>query len=147
MDPVTIATAAIAILTPYVKDAGQELVKTVGEIAVQKTKRLLGWLKEQFTGDPVASKDLERFKKDPAAFEPGLKAAITEKAQADPVFAGELKKQVDEIGPLLNIRVTIDDGEDVLGLKAGKVHGGKINVDIDMHKGKNVKGADVTDFG
>jgi hypothetical protein len=59
--PATIAAAALTILAPYVKGASRELVKTVGEVALEKAKRLRRWLKDRFPGDPVAAKDLSRF--------------------------------------------------------------------------------------
>jgi len=46
MDPASMAVAALTILTPYLKDAGQELIKTVGEVALEKAKGLLSWLRE-----------------------------------------------------------------------------------------------------
>jgi hypothetical protein len=59
--PATIAAAALTILAPYVKGASRELVKTVGEVALEQAKRLRRWLKDRFPGDPVAAKDLSRF--------------------------------------------------------------------------------------
>ncbi len=70
MDPATIATSVIALLTPYVADAGKELVKTAGEVGVGKIKTLLAWLKQQFADDPAASKDLSRFERSPEEFTP-----------------------------------------------------------------------------
>src|SRR5207249_8022511 len=90
MDPMTVATSVITILAPYVKDAGEDLLKTVGQVGVEKARTLMGWLKERFAGDPAASKDLSRFETDPKAFEPGLKATIAEKL-ADPDFAANLE--------------------------------------------------------
>src|SRR4051812_20537263 len=113
MDPATIAAAAITILSPYVKDAGKELIKTVGEVTLEKAKGLFVWLKERFAGDPVAAKDLSRFEADPDKFEPFLQATIEEKAQADPAFGVELKKRIDEIGPQIMVFQRIKDGKNV----------------------------------
>ena len=81
MDPATIAGSVITILSPYVSKMGEELTKTVGEVAVDKASKLLGWLKDKFDGDPSATKDLSRFEKDPKSFEVALKSTIEEKAQ------------------------------------------------------------------
>jgi hypothetical protein len=59
--PATVAAAALTILAPYVKGASRELVKTVGEVALEKAKRLRRWLRDRFPGDPVAAKDFSRF--------------------------------------------------------------------------------------
>jgi hypothetical protein len=128
MDPVTIATAALTVLAPYVKNAGRELVKTVGEVALDQAKGLLGWLKGHFAGDPVATKDLSRFEADPDKFESGLQSTIEEKAQADPAFAAELKKRLDEIGPQIVVFQRIKEGKLAVGVEADNIHSGKVSV-------------------
>jgi hypothetical protein len=119
MDPVTLATAALTILSPFAKDAGKELVKTVGEIGFEKAKGLFAWLKQKFSSDPSASKDFSRFEADPDTFEPSLKATIKEKVEQDPEFAAELQKRIDEIGPMIKVFQEIKKGKNGLGLPPG----------------------------
>jgi hypothetical protein len=128
MDPVTLATAALTILTPFAKDAGKELVKTVGEIGVEKAKGLFHWLKQKFAGDPSASKDLSRFETDPDKFENGLEAAIKERVEQDPGFAAELKKRIDEIGPAITVFQEIKKGKKIVGVDADEIRSGKVGV-------------------
>jgi hypothetical protein len=128
MEPVTLAMTALAILTPLAKDAGKELVKTVGEIGFEKAKDLLSWLKHRFSDDPAASKDLSRFEADPDRFEPGLEATIKEKAEQDPQFATELKKRIDEVGPMITVFQQIKSGRNITGLDAEEIHSGKVGV-------------------
>jgi len=122
MDPATIAAAVLTILSPYVK------VKTVGEVALEKSKALLGWLKDRFADDPVAAKDLSRFESDPDKFESGLKSTLEEKAQSDPDFAAELKRRVDEIGPEVAVFQRIKDGKNVVRVDADTIRSGKTGV-------------------
>jgi hypothetical protein len=147
MDPSTIATAAIAVLSPYVKDVGRELAKTVGEVGVKKARGLLTWLKQQFAEDPAAAKDLSRFEKDPDKFEPALQATIDEKSQAEPNFAEELKKRLDELGPEIVVFQRIKDGRGIVGVSADTIRSGKITVTqeadkIDSMTGLRVKTID-----
>ncbi len=128
MDPVTLATAALTILTPFAKNAGEELVKTVGQIGFDKAKGLFTWLKQRFAGDPSASKDLSRFETDPDKFEPGLGATIKEKVEQDPEFAAELKKRIDEIGPTLTVFQDIKKGKKIVGVDADEIRSGKVGV-------------------
>jgi hypothetical protein len=128
MDPLTLATAALNILSPYAKDAGKELVKTIGEIGFEKAKGLFTWLKQKFSGDPSASKDFSRFEADPDTFEPGLKATIKEKVEQDPDFAAELQKRIDEIGPMITVFQEIKKGKNVIGVDADEIHSGKVGV-------------------
>jgi len=138
MDPVTIGVSVVTLLTPYVKDAGKELVKAIGEAGVQKTKDLMQWLKTKFAGDPVASSDLSRFEKDPKAFAPGLQATIDSKAQNDPAFSAELEHRVNELGPVLKIVQEFEHSTDMIGLEADAVKSGQIDV---TQKGKTAERA------
>lgn len=144
MDPVTLATAALTILSPFAKDAGKELVKTVGEIGFEKAKGLFAWLKQKFSSDPSASKDFSRFETDPDTFEPSLKATIQEKAEQDPEFAAELQKRIDEIGPMITVFQEIKKGKNVIGVEADEVHSGRVEVtqkadDVEGMTGVRVK--------
>ena len=128
MDPVTMATTALTILTPLAKDAGKELVKAVGEIGVEKVKSLMTWLKQRFSSDPSAAKDLSRFEADPDKFAPGLEATIKEKAEQDADFAAELKRRIDEVGPVITVIQEIKKGKKIVGVDAEEIHSGKICV-------------------
>jgi hypothetical protein len=147
MDPATIAAAALTILSPYLKDAGRELVKTVGEVALEKAKGLLGWLNDRFAGDPIATKDLSRFEGDPDKFESGLQSTIEEKAQADLAFATELKKRIDEFGPQIVVFQRIKDSKNVVGLDADTVRSGKIGVTQDAEQVDNMTGVRAKTIG
>jgi hypothetical protein len=128
MDPVTLATATLTILTPFAKDAGKELVKTVGEIGFEKAKDLFTWLKHRFATDPVASADLSRFESDPVEFESGLRASIKKKVQDDPEFAGELQKRIDEIGPVITVFQDIKNVKEAVGVDVNTIRSGKVGV-------------------
>jgi hypothetical protein len=147
MDPITLASAALTILTPFAKDAGKELVKTVGEIAVGKAKDLFAWLKQRFASDPVAAKDLSRFEADPDKFEPSLESTIKEKAQEDPEFAGELKRRIDEIGPMIAVFQEIKKGKNVIGVDADKIRAGKVGVTQKAEEVESMTGVRVKELG
>lgn len=50
MDPASLATAAVAVLSPYLVEGGKEMAKTVGKEAATGGLKLLGWLKGRLTG-------------------------------------------------------------------------------------------------
>jgi hypothetical protein len=63
---ITLATAAVAALLPYLTAAGKEAAKTVGKETVEVGMKLLGWMREKLTGhakealdDLVAQPDAE----------------------------------------------------------------------------------------
>ena len=128
MDPATIAASVIAILSPYAKDAGTELVKTAGEVAVAKAKELLGWLKKKFSGVPVAASDLNRFEANPEKFSPGLQGTLEVQAQSDPVFAAELQKHVEEIQAEITVFQKFRDAKNVTGVDTDTLPAARISV-------------------
>jgi hypothetical protein len=143
MDPVTIGTAVVAILTPYFKDAGTEVVKAAGEAGVEKVKGLVQWLKGKFAGDPVATADLTRFEKNPDTFGEVLKTTIATKAQEDPAFASEAQQKVKELGPVFNIVQRFDEAIDNVGLKGDHVGRGTFNIEQTGKKGSGNTGAEI----
>ena len=147
MEPATIATSVITILSPYLKDVGAELLKTVGAVGVENAKSLFGWLKERFTGDPVATKDLSRFETDPEKFESGLQSTIEEKVRTDPGFAAELQKRIEEIGPQISVFQRIKDGKNVIGVDADAIRSGQTNVAQTADKVENLTGVRAKTIG
>jgi len=141
MDPATIAAAAIAVLAPYVKDAGQELLKTVGEVGVEKTKGLLTWLRQRFAGDPAAASDLARFEKDPVKFEAVLQSTLEERAEADTAFAADLTQRVNDVRSTIRVVQSVKDAEKLTGVEAENISAGiKIDVKQDATGVKEVTG-------
>jgi len=139
MDPATIAGSVMTILGPYVSQVGEALTKTVGELAVDKASKLLGWLKEKFEGDPVAAADLTRFQEDPKSYEGALKGTIRKKAEADPDFAQEAEKRVADIGPTISVFQDIVDGK-VIVAGEGDLISGRVEVKQKVQKGGEVIG-------
>jgi hypothetical protein len=139
MDPAMIASSVMTILGPYVSQVGEALGKTVGEVAVDKASKLLGWLKQKFEGDPVATADLSRFQEDPKTFEKPLQGTIQKKAAADASFAREAEKHVTGMGPTLSIFQDIVDGKVVVGGE-GDVKSGRVDVTQKVQKADAVTG-------
>ncbi|HEY3836838.1 MAG TPA: hypothetical protein VGL72_09715 [Bryobacteraceae bacterium] len=139
MDPATIALSVMTILGPYVSQVGEALTKTVGEVAVDKASKLLGWLKKKFEGDPAATKDLTRFEKDPKSYEVALKSTIQEKAEADPGFAQEAETRIAEIGPTITVFQDIAEGRLIIGAE-GDVKAGRVSVNQKVQKADEITG-------
>jgi hypothetical protein len=139
MDPVTIGTAVVTILSPYVADAGKELVKTVGEVGVEKAKGLMTWLKQQFAADPVATSDLSRFEQDPKVFAPSLQTTIEKKVAADPAFSAAITDRVKELGPIITVLQEFSDAREMTGVE-GAVRAGRVSVTQKGTTASNVVG-------
>jgi hypothetical protein len=139
MDPVTIGTAVVTILSPYVADAGKELVKAAGEVGLEKARGLMTWLKQQFAGDSVAASDLSRFEQNPKVFAPSLQATIEKKATTDPAFSAAIAERVKELGPMITIIQEFNDARDLTGVD-GAVRSGHVSVTQKGTTASNVTG-------
>jgi hypothetical protein len=93
----TIAAGAIAVLGPYLAEAGKGFAKKAGESLAEKAGSLYGIIKAKFTGDSDAEQALAVFKSKQS---PGrvltLKEVLTEKMNDDPDFAAAVNKLVEE---------------------------------------------------
>lgn len=59
MDPVTLATAAVAALSPYLAKAGEKFATAAGDAAFKKTGELYDFLKQRLIGKAGATTALE----------------------------------------------------------------------------------------
>jgi len=95
MDP---ASAAVALLAPYLAEAGTAAASRAGEAAVDGAKALLAMLRRRFSGDKdeYAQQTLTRLeeKPDDQARQAALQGVLAEKAEEDRSFRTELERLV-----------------------------------------------------
>jgi len=147
MDPATIITTAMAVLTPFVKKGVAEFGRAAGQAACDRAQQLLEFIKGQLAGDKTASDNLATFETKPDVYKPVIEDTLKEKLATDPGFARELEQRLKEMGPQLDIILKISDAKNVTGLDADTVAGGKVNVSITSDKGDNVTGARIGRIG
>ena len=94
MDPLT--STVVALIGKYAVDKGATLLKEAGQAAVDVAARLFEKIIGKLKADPAEAKNAERFEKNPEEFKAPVAAAVEEKMQAEPDFAAELKKLVEE---------------------------------------------------
>jgi hypothetical protein len=94
----TIAAGAIAILSPYLAEAGRGFAKKAGENLAEKANSLYETIKAKFTGDRDAEQALALVEAKPAS--QGrlltLEEILTERMTADADFAATIERLVDE---------------------------------------------------
>jgi hypothetical protein len=88
-DWLVIATAAVGILAPFVKTAGDKFAEKAGESIFNLVE---GKLKD----DEEAESTLKNFEKNPDRHRAALADILREKAEADPGFGAALKKLVED---------------------------------------------------
>mgnify|MGYP001462612441 CR=1 FL=1 len=115
IDPVTLATAAVAFLTPYLVEGGKEAAKTAA-------KDVYGWLKGRLTGRAAeALGDLEQA---PASEDnrADLRKQLAKALEADPALAAELQAML-PAEALRGITVQTIDQSGSTGAKAAQIKG------------------------
>jgi hypothetical protein len=97
MDPITLAGAAVALVTPYLAEGGKELAKKVGGEAGAQIVKLYEKVKAKLTGGGgEALADLEKQPND-ADSQAALRVQLKKALEADPAFRAELGALVEEI--------------------------------------------------
>jgi hypothetical protein len=130
MDPVTIATTAVAALIPYLGEAGKKFAGKVGEAAFEKTGELYVWLKQRLGGKPAAGTaldDLAQAPDDPdnaASLRKELKKLLAEDADLLRELSGRLGPATQE-NIAFNNQIAGNVGSITQIGKAGDVHIGK----------------------
>lgn len=130
MDPITIATAAVAGLSPYLAKAGEKFATAAGEAAFKKAGELYAFLKQRLVGKAGAATALEDLAQAPqdadnaAALRKELKKLLTEDADL-------LRALATQLGPaaqgntVFNNQIAGDVGSITQIGNAGDVHIGK----------------------
>lgn len=92
MDPITLATAAVAALAPYLGKAAERFATAAGDTAFRKAGELYGALKQRLIGHPVAAAALEDLERTPADTDAQaqLRMQLKKLIADDAAFASEL---------------------------------------------------------
>jgi hypothetical protein len=98
--PVEVAAAVAAILGPYLARAGLPIADFAGETAVDSMKALYRAVRRRFDADsdPSARQSLSAFEEKPedATRQEALVRALAHEVEADPQFAAELGRLVED---------------------------------------------------
>lgn len=86
---IAITTAAVNILAPFVKKAGEKAAEKAGEA-------IFTLIKDKVQGDTEAKSTLANFEKNPDRHATALADILREQAENDPEFGAALKKLVEE---------------------------------------------------
>jgi hypothetical protein len=138
MDVSVITSAAIAILSPYLAKAGEEVAKKVGGAAWEKATEIHQAIKKRFKEeqDDFPAQTLKRFEKNPEKHKGGMEDVLRDILEKDSGFSESLLgllKEADQAGTGAVFNVTIFGGEVGEIFKIDKVEGG---LRIDKRSGK-----------
>ena len=91
MDPVILASAAVALLSPYLAKVGEGAAKKIGEDTVEAGGRLLGWMRAKLGGRAKEALDDLAAKPDSEDNQADLRKQLAKALEADPALAAELR--------------------------------------------------------
>jgi hypothetical protein len=150
MDPTTIAASVAALLAPYFKKAGEEFAGEAGKFVLEKARDLWKKLRAKFDGEPHGKAVLDDFEKDPQAHGDAFKARIEERFASDKALCEEISADVAEIkrkAPYVRVVQSMNEAEEVVGLKAKRLKSGTADVQQSIGKAKKITGAELEEIG
>jgi hypothetical protein len=121
-----LATAAVALIAPYLTEAGKEVAKTVGKEAAEDVFKLLGWMREKLSGRAKeALAELEE-KPDSELNQADLRTQLAKLLERKPDLVPPLRALVDEAQSRDDVmNQTVGPGG-----KAAQIKGNRNNVSI-----------------
>ena len=91
MDPVTLASAAVALLSPYLAKVGEGAAKKIGEDTVETGGKLFGWIRAKLGGRAKEALDDLAAKPGSEDNQADLRKQLVKALEADPALATELR--------------------------------------------------------
>lgn len=145
MDPIILATAAMAILKPLVKKGAEAAAGEIGKDGVNAGKRLLDALRARWQGDPIAEAKLEAL----SAEEPTSadEDALAADLNGDQVLAGQVDNIIKTELPKLYVELTAADAGTMTGAEIGTMLRGELTVKMRAGKVGKMYGAKFNQVG
>lgn len=111
-DPATVATATVALLSPYFVAGATEAAKTVGKEAAAGALQVLGWLRSKLTGVGVeALAEVEKAPQDADA-QAVLRVQVRKLLEGEPKLTDELAALLAKASATAKVQKIVQDGND-----------------------------------
>jgi hypothetical protein len=140
MDPVTIATGAVAALMPFLAKAGDGVVEELGKQALVKGEAILQTLWSRWRGKPEAEARLAKVVANPGRGRDELVAALAVELTSDPVFANALKDLLDDGSPEIVVRQAIGKDSEATGADIREMQSGRALIEQILQEGARATG-------
>lgn len=147
MDPVSMASTAVAMLAPWLMKASEAAASEIGKKSLKAGDKLLRLLWSRWKGKPEEQRLVEATSGEETA-KANLQSALAVELASDNDFAEHVKAILSqETGPELSIDQDVEDAEELTGAEISKILRGKITI-VQSAKGvKKVTGARGDLFG
>lgn len=150
MDPATLAASIAALLTPYLKKAGEDFVGEVGKYVQDQAKTLWQKLRAKLDDDPPTRVVLDEFERDPDARADAFKKRIEETVAADKPLLDEIAADLAELkrqAPHVRVVQQMREAEDIVGVKVKRVKSGTVDVSQSVGTAKKITGVEIDEIG
>ena len=124
MDPITIASSALAFLTPYLAKAGAEVSKKAVGAAWEKVGEIHKAIQERLAQekDSYPKETLKRYEKEPTKRKQAMQETLAEVLEKDPDFARKLTKMLKDAdkagaGTVFNTNVYGGDVGEIINIE------------------------------
>lgn len=145
MDPVVLATAAVAILKPLLQKGAEAAAGEIGKTGVNAGKGLLDALRASWRGDLDAEAKLEALKTE--APTPAAEEALVADLKKDQALAGQVAVIIKTELPKLYVELTAGEAGTMTGAGIGKLLRGEVTVKMRADKVKSMTGGKIDQFG
>lgn len=141
MDPISLASAAMAVLSPYLIKAGEHAAEAIGEKAVDKAGAILTGVWARWRGKPDAEKHLLAYVKDPSTGRDAMTAALAVEVAGDPEFARLLGDLLDEKErPEIFIEQLAEKNGNLIGAQIRELYRGRLTITQTLKEGGTAVG-------
>jgi hypothetical protein len=145
---VELATTVVAILLPFLKRGAEEFATAVGKAAAEKVQGIFTRVRRWFADDEQATSSLEALEGERAdLYVPVVEGILAEKLKDDEAMREQLQRLVDELGPTLSIVQEMEEAKRVIGLRAGTLSSGSVEVTQKIGTAEDVTGAHIDKIG
>lgn len=147
MDYVSITTAVMAVLGPYLAKAGDGAVEELGKQGLEKGEALLKALWSRFSGKPAAETVLAAYTADPVKGRDPMFGTLVAELIQDPAFGKVLDAVLHSNRPDVYIKQSGGEDAELTGAKIRALLSGRLSVVQEVKDGGRAVGIDVDTFG
>ncbi|MFC3685631.1 hypothetical protein [Hydrogenophaga luteola] len=148
MEPLSVATAVLAVITPYLTKAGDGVLEELGKQGLAKAQAVFQALTARWHNKPKALQRLKAYAGDPVLGREGLLAALRTEIDDDDDFAAALKALLEGLlQPEAFIRQQVGQHGEALAADILNFRGGSLDVEQVGADNAKLIGIRVDNFG
>lgn len=144
---VDLTTKVMSVLLPFVSKGAEAFASKVGDAAYEKAQMLLTTIRQKWSEDKEATESLVRFEEKPDRYKTVLEDILQEKLAEDKDLTSQVARLLQEMGPMLEIVQQMEEGKDIIGLRAKEMRSGRARISQEINKAEGVTGAEFDTLG